>query len=65
MSFPKYPEYKDSGVEWLDDVPQPWDVVPLKHLADFINGCPFKPAEWSESGVPIIRIENSTFGVSH
>lgn len=24
MSFPKYPEYKDSGVEWLGEVPKHW-----------------------------------------
>ena len=22
MSFPKYPKYKDSGVEWLGEVPE-------------------------------------------
>ena len=22
MSFPRYPKYKDSGVEWLGDVPK-------------------------------------------
>lgn len=30
MSFPRYPAYKDSGVEWLGDVPSHWDVAPLK-----------------------------------
>lgn len=30
MSFPRYPEYKDSGVEWLGPVPAHWDVTPLK-----------------------------------
>jgi type I restriction enzyme S subunit len=29
MSFPRYPEYKDSGVEWVDEVPAKWAVVPL------------------------------------
>ncbi len=24
--FPKYPKYKDSGVEWLGDVPEHWEV---------------------------------------
>ena len=33
MSFPRYPKYKDSGVEWLGEVPAQWEVVPLKHLA--------------------------------
>jgi len=28
-----YPEYKDSGVEWLGDVPRHWDVKKLKFLA--------------------------------
>jgi type I restriction enzyme S subunit len=31
MSFPRYPEYKDSGVEWLGEVPAHWDVKRLKH----------------------------------
>ena len=26
-----YPAYKDSGVEWLGDVPKRWDTLPLKH----------------------------------
>lgn len=30
MSFPRYPEYKDSGVEWLGEVPGHWMVAPLK-----------------------------------
>ncbi len=25
-AFPKYPKYKDSGVEWLGDVPEHWEV---------------------------------------
>ena len=32
MSFPRYPEYKDSGVEWLGEVPGHWEVVPLRHV---------------------------------
>ncbi len=30
MSFPRYPEYKDSGVEWLGQVPGHWVVTSLK-----------------------------------
>lgn len=26
MSFPRYPEYKDSGVEWLGPVPRHWEL---------------------------------------
>jgi type I restriction enzyme S subunit len=30
MSFPRYPAYKDSGVEWLGEVPEHWKEKPLK-----------------------------------
>ena len=30
MSLPRYPEYKDSGVEWLGEVPRHWEVKRLK-----------------------------------
>ena len=30
MSFPRYPKYKPSGVEWLGDVPEHWVVKRLK-----------------------------------
>jgi type I restriction enzyme, S subunit len=33
MSFPRYPMYKDSGVEWLGEVPEHWDVLPLKTIS--------------------------------
>lgn len=62
MTFPSYPEYKDSEVEWLGHVPKHWRAVPFKHVADFVNGMAFKPEQWSESGVPIIRIENLNNG---
>lgn len=62
MSFQRYPEYKDSGVEWLGKVPAHWDLTPLKHLADFVNGDAFKPVDWAESGIPIIRIQNLNGG---
>lgn len=29
MSLPPYPKYKDSGVAWLGEVPEHWDIRPL------------------------------------
>jgi len=29
VSFPRYPKYKESGVEWLGEVPEHWQVEPL------------------------------------
>ena len=37
-SFPKYPEYKDSGVDWLGRVPVHWDVVPTRAFVEERNG---------------------------
>lgn len=34
MSFPRYPEYKDSGVEWLGEVPGHWEVKRLRFVAE-------------------------------
>jgi len=31
--FPAYPEYKETGVEWLGEIPAHWDVERLKYLA--------------------------------
>lgn len=31
MSFPRYERYKDSGVEWLSEVPEHWELKRLKH----------------------------------
>ena len=37
-----------------------WKYVKLGELASYINGFAFKPSDWSESGKPIIRIQNLT-----
>ena len=34
MSFPRYPSYKDSGVEWLGEVPEHWEVKRLRFTAE-------------------------------
>ncbi len=33
-----YPAYKDSGVEWLGDVPEHWEMRRLKGLTKILNG---------------------------
>ncbi|MGM0543337.1 MAG: restriction endonuclease subunit S [Pseudomonadota bacterium] len=34
MTYPAYPEYKDSGVEWLGEVPAHWEVKRLRYVAE-------------------------------
>ena len=38
MSFPRYAEYKDSGVEWLGEIPSGWGVKRHKYIATFLKG---------------------------
>jgi len=33
-----YPKYKDSGVEWIGEVPEGWGVQRLKRIAKIVNG---------------------------
>ncbi len=56
MSFPKYKKYKDSGVEWLGEVPEGWEVVPLKYFCRITTGFAFKSESFADDGVPLIRI---------
>jgi type I restriction enzyme S subunit len=58
MAFKRYERYKDSGVEWIGEIPEDWTVEPLKKITRFINGAPFKPDDWCDEGVAIVRIQN-------
>lgn len=61
MSFPAYPEYKDSGVEWLGEVPSHWEVTPLGYLCSKIGSgkTPSGGAEvYAEEGVAFLRSQN-------
>jgi type I restriction enzyme, S subunit len=36
--YAAYLEYRDSGVEWLGNVPESWELAPLKYIARFSGG---------------------------
>ena len=61
MSFPTYPAYKDSGVEWLGEVPEHWLVAPVGMYYEIRNGFPFAAENFSPEGAPehrLIRIRD-------
>ncbi len=35
--YKPYPTYRDSGVEWIGEVPEHWEVKRLRHTATFTN----------------------------
>lgn len=56
MSFPNYPAYKDSGVEWLGEVPQNWSVYSLKRTVDgCVNGL-WGDEPDGENDIAVIRV---------
>ena len=34
LSVKSYPVYKDSGVEWLGDVPEHWEIKRIKEVCN-------------------------------
>lgn len=42
----------------MNKVPESWSVAEIGAICTLINGRAFKTQEWSESGLPIIRIQN-------
>ena len=44
---------KDSGVEWLDEIPEHWRICKLKNLAKICNGQDYKLVQ-AETGYPVI-----------
>jgi len=38
MKYKKYPKYKSSGIEWLGEIPEHWEVRRLKRFASIKNG---------------------------
>ncbi|MBW2741268.1 MAG: restriction endonuclease subunit S [Deltaproteobacteria bacterium] len=59
--FAQYDAYKDSGVEWLGDVPKNWTILRVKDTAIKIgNGVTPKGGSevYTDVGIPFIRSQN-------
>ncbi|OYP63283.1 type I restriction endonuclease [Prevotella sp. P5-108] len=39
-------------------LPEGWAILKVGDVAEYINGRAFKPEEWEQTGLPIIRIQN-------
>ena len=61
MSFPRYPAYKDSGVEWLGEVPKGWSLSKVGFLCEHIGSgkTPRGGSEvYTDDGVLFLRSQN-------
>lgn len=49
-------EMKDSGVEWIGEIPKEWSVSPMKHFIDILPGYAFSSDDFCiEEGIPLLR----------
>jgi len=52
--FKPYPETKDSGIEWLGQIPEQWEHSALKRLGEIRYGLGEPPRE-DPDGIPFVR----------
>ena len=59
LRWRRYPEYKDSGVEWLGEIPEHWEVRRIKDCSRILNGYPFDSESFTnEVALPLVRIRD-------
>lgn len=49
---------KDSGVEWIGNIPEDWEVSKLKFMGHFVNGYAFPSSSFTGDGVRVMKIAN-------
>ena len=51
---------KDSGVEWIGEVPSKWPVTKLGRYINILPGYAFSSSDFSKDGIPLLRGVNVT-----
>jgi len=53
-----YPEYKDSEVEWLGDIPSHWARLPLKYMTgNKVKDGPHETPKFIDDGIPFLSVD--------
>lgn len=58
MRYKKYPKYKDSGIEWIGEIPEGWKVLKMAWLFNQISSGATPPSSRSEyynGGIPWVN----------
>jgi len=66
MKFKTYTKYKDSKIEWIEEIPADWKINKVKYLVDKSVYYPIgdgdhgqiTPDMYQDKGVPYIRVQN-------
>ena len=62
----KYETYKDSGIDWIGEIPSHWEVKRFGHLFSFSRGLGITKQDLKDEGIPCINYGeiHSKFGFS-
>ena len=52
------PDAKPCDTSHYENLPKGWRIITVGQVAQYIIGRAFKPNEWEQKGLPIIRIQN-------
>ncbi|KZS22207.1 hypothetical protein BMY_0023 [Wohlfahrtiimonas chitiniclastica] len=52
--FPRYESYKDSGVQWLGEIPSHWQVIKSKFVFNFSKGLTITKENLIDEGIPCV-----------
>ncbi len=56
---------KPSGIEWLGDIPESWEVKPLKYYVNIQGGYAFNSSTFKDKGVQLLKIGNLYMNALH
>jgi type I restriction enzyme S subunit len=48
-----YPKYKDSGIDWIGEIPEHWKTLKIKFIADLKSGTNITAESLTDSGFPV------------
>lgn len=49
---------KNSGVKWLGEIPEQWEIKKLKYFTYYFKGNAFKSSDFCQEGIPIVKASN-------
>jgi type I restriction enzyme S subunit len=49
---------KDSGIEWLGEIPAHWEITRIKYIGNIVSGYSFKSEDFKDEGVRVMKISN-------
>jgi type I restriction enzyme, S subunit len=58
MSYVPYPKYKNSGVEWLGEIPEWWGISKFPYCTSFKEGPGIMAEDFRDKGIPLVRVTN-------